>query len=416
MAKKPKLNDIIKCCENRFSRGLSTDWKNSDFIDLSREILRDTDVNISPNTLKRIFGKIAVDEDYLPQLATIEALKKYGGYVASTMKEPIVEQDVEQPIIVSKPITPKKYKPLLLISVTFIVVAGFLFFKILKPNSKLSASIIQTSTEGLLPATVFFDIQLPESKDSLFVNFGDKSAMVFIAKGQQKVAHNYLFPDVFDVHLQTRQQKLSSTKVYVRSNKWIGFGFHNLINLRNSHYEFPAVKNGKDSLFNISNQQLYKAGLDTTERTYIRLCNYTPTGYDSDNFVFETAFKNAVHKEGISCQSTQFQIAGTNSNIRFKLSNSGCTYWVMNIVSERVFDGSKTNLSQFVFDPEKWNDVKLINQNKHLYLWVNGKKIFNGTYQKPLGEIKGLFLEFEGNGFVKNCDLKTNEGKMLYHF
>lgn len=416
MAKKAKLNDIVKCCENRFNCGLAINWKNSHFINLSHEILRDTSVNISPNTLKRIFGKIAVDDDYLPQQATIEALEKYGGYVPSTIKESFAKPEVEQPIIINTSTTQKKYKTLLLVFIIAIVVASLFTFKILKSSSKLSGSIAQTSTEGGLPTTVFFNMQLPETKDSLFVNFGDKSPLVFVKQGQQKIAHIYLFPGVFDVHLQTRQNKLVTTKVYVRSNKWIVFGFHDLINLRNSHYLFPALKTSNDSLFNINNQQLYKAGLDTTERNYIRLCNYTPTGYDSDNFVFETTFKNTAHKEGISCQSTQFQIAGNNSNIRFKLSNAGCTYWVLNIVSELVFDGSKTNLSKFVFDTENWNDVKLINQNKHLSLLVNGKEIYNGTYQKPLGEIKGLFLEFEGNGFVKNCDLKTKEGKLLYNF
>jgi hypothetical protein len=49
-------------------------------------------------------------------------------------------------------------------------------------------------------------------------------------------------------------------------------------------------------------------------------------------------------------------------------------------------------------------------------LYVNGKLLFTGTYQNPLGEIKGLFIEFEGNGFVKTCDLKAPNGCSLYHF
>lgn len=188
------------------------------------------------------------------------------------------------------------------------------------------------------------------------------------------------------------------------------------MDVRNSRYEFAAAKTGNDSLFNVSNSQLYNAGLDTTERTYVRLCNYTPTGYSTDDFVFETTFKNKFQKGAIHCQSTQFQISGSNSMIRFKLTSAGCSFWVLNVVSEQVFEGSKTNLSQFTFNSEQWNTVKLTNRNKHLSLLVNGKQIFNGSYQKNLGEIKGVFLEFEGNGFVKNCDLKSLNGKQLYHF
>ena len=76
MAKKAKIADIVKCWEERFDRGASLIWKHSDFVDLNREILRDTEVNISPNTLKRIFGKISVDDEYTPQQATVDALIK----------------------------------------------------------------------------------------------------------------------------------------------------------------------------------------------------------------------------------------------------------------------------------------------------------------------------------------------------
>jgi hypothetical protein len=52
-----------------------------------------------------------------------------------------------------------------------------LFLSSTKPATKLSGNIILTGTEGLLPATAFFDLNIPAQSDSLFVNFGDKSAL-----------------------------------------------------------------------------------------------------------------------------------------------------------------------------------------------------------------------------------------------
>jgi len=316
----------------------------------------------------------------------------------------------------SKPHMLKKYKTLLTISIIVMVVGALLSLKILKSRSKISGNITQTATEGLLPATVFFDMRLPYSSDSLFVNFGDKSPLVYVKQRQQKTAHNYLFPGVFDVNLQTRLNTVASTKVYVRSNKWIGLGYHRQRDLPDRYYAFPALKTGSDSLFHIPNNQLFKMGLDTAGSFFTRLCNFTPTGYASDNFVFETSFKNDLHEKGMYCHSTQFQISGMNSMIRFKLVSPGCSSQVLNVVSEQSFEGSTSNLSQFVVDLENWNTIELINQNKHLTLLVNGKRVFEGSYQKSLGEIKGLFLEFEGNGFVKNCNLKSYDGETLYHF
>lgn len=413
MAKKVTLKSIVICCETRFNRGPAVEWKHSDFNDLSREILRATEVNISPNTLKRIFGKISVDDDYLPQQATIEALKKYGGYIPPengvTEREPEPVKSVSQDTL-------KRYIVPIIIAAVVVIFCGLLVMKVLKQEPDLYGNIALTGTEGTLPATAFFDLKLPQTKDSIFVEFGDKSPLSYVTPGEQKTAHNYLFPGVFKAGLYVGKNKVSTTNVYIRSNKWVGLGYRRQRDLSEHYYQFPAVKTGPDSLFHIHNSQLHKMGLDTAGPIYTRLCNFTPLSHIADNFIFEASFKNLLHEKGLYCNSTQFQIAGENSFIRFKLVSPGCSYGVLNVISEQVFEGRKNNLSQFVIDLEKWNAVKLINKDKHVSLFVNGKLVFDGTYQRPLGEIRGLFLEFEGNGFVRACDLKSSDGKMLYHF
>ncbi|RYG27666.1 MAG: hypothetical protein EOO01_41015, partial [Chitinophagaceae bacterium] len=57
-----------------------TEWTNGDYIRLSSILSRATSVQISPNTLKRIFGKLKTPERYFPQRATRDALVQYAGY------------------------------------------------------------------------------------------------------------------------------------------------------------------------------------------------------------------------------------------------------------------------------------------------------------------------------------------------
>ncbi|MES2773425.1 MAG: hypothetical protein V4722_04540 [Bacteroidota bacterium] len=102
--------------------------------------------------------------------------------------------------------------------------------------------------------------------------------------------------------------------------------------------------------------------------------------------------------------------------IRFRLVSPGCSLRILNILSEQTFKGASDSLSQFVLDLSQWNTVKLVNHHKQVSLSVNGKEIFTGAYQRSLGDIKGIFLEFEGTGSVKTCDLKSYDGKVLYHF
>ena len=412
MGKKVKLDDIVKCCENRFNHGSAADWKHSDFNDLSREILRYTDVNISPSTLKRIFGKVSVDDDYIPQQATVDALKKYGEYV-----EPESTQQT-QPVLgehtaLNRKGNFKQRKILLPILAIVIAMIALFTWRYWKPKA-ISGAINITRTEGLLPATVAFDLQLPDIDDSFFINFGDKSPLVYIKPGEKTAAHIYYIPGVFNVTLQTRQQTLATTSAYIKSDNWIVFGCHRQDDIPVHFYALPAVKN--DSLFNVTNNQLFQLGLDTTGPVLTRLSNYTPVNQTADDFIFETTFKNHIQEKGIFCRSTQFQISGSNSMIRFRWVNAGCSQRVLNVVSEQIFKGASNDLSQFVLDLSQWNTVKLVNHQKQISLYVNGKQIFTGSYQKSLGNISGLFLEFEGTGIVKTCELKSYDGKIIYRF
>jgi len=414
MTKAERLQEIIKCCETRFNRGEAATWKHGDFIDLHTEIQRDTNTNISPSTLKRIFGKVSVDEEYIPQQATLDALKIYGQYT-----EVEIIQNVQPIPTLTIPAEKKnifrQWKLVTLIAIISIVVVGLLTWQFWKPAT-ISGKINLVRIEGHLPATAFFTLQLPDTGDSLFVNFGDKSPWLYIRPGEKSTAHIYYFPGVFNVSVQTRQQTITTTTAYIKSDSWIAFGCHRQDDIPMHFYAFPAAKTSSDSLLHFTNTALSRMGLDTTGPVLTRLSNYTPLPQTADDFIFETSFKNALPEKGIYCRSTQFQISGSNSMIRFKWVNAGCSQRVLNVLSEQTFKGSANDLSQFVLDLSQWNTVKLVNHNKQVTLSVNGKEIFTGAYQQSLGDIRGLFLEFEGTGAVKNCDLKTYDGKMLYHF
>lgn len=413
MTKGAMPDGLIKCCENQFEHGKIETWTHRDFIDLNQQILHDTGINISPSTLKRIFGKVAVDEDYIPQQATIDALKKYGRYT-----EPGREQMVPQPSPQSWPESRNKGTQKKIIIPMLAVAAlllSLLAWWLLHPT-KLEGNIRVTHKEGKLPATSFFELRLPGTDDSLFINFGDKSPMVYVKPGDKNTAHIYYFPGVFTVSLHTRKAVIATTTAYIESDSWIGFACHRQDDIPVHFYAFPAIKTGNDSLFQVSNGQLFKLGLDTTGPILTRLSYYSPIAQTADNFIFESTFKNTLPDKGIYCRSTQFQISGINNMIRFKLVSPGCSQRMLNVLSEQTFKGTTENLSQFVFDLSQWNTVKLVNKDKVVTLSVNGKEIFTGTYQQSLGDLRGLFLEFEGTGSVKNCDLKSTDGNLLYHF
>ncbi|MCF0074364.1 hypothetical protein LZD49_28025 [Dyadobacter sp. CY261] len=77
------LDHLDHCCQlvsEKYGKPDAVHWTNSDFIRLSSILYRQTQVQISPNTLKRIFGKIKTDARYYPQKATRDSLARYAGF------------------------------------------------------------------------------------------------------------------------------------------------------------------------------------------------------------------------------------------------------------------------------------------------------------------------------------------------
>ena len=180
MGRRVNLIEVIKSCELRFGRGNAAQWTHSDFIDLSKDIFRSTNVNISINTLKRIFGKLAVDKKYIPQEATIEALQKYSENIFPEKSPRLVDVHVGD-IRPAEPMI-QWSRSLYVISLIILVVSGLVLWKYIQPAGSIDAKIVLKKTEGVLPLTAVFELQVPQTNDSFFVSFGDKSPLVYVSK------------------------------------------------------------------------------------------------------------------------------------------------------------------------------------------------------------------------------------------
>ena len=64
--------------EKNLQWGISEDWKDYDFDQLSNLIFDKTDVRLSVSTLKRVWGKVRYESS--PNTATLNALARYLGY------------------------------------------------------------------------------------------------------------------------------------------------------------------------------------------------------------------------------------------------------------------------------------------------------------------------------------------------
>ena len=74
------INIIIRKIEKKLNWKKVSLWTDNEFKKLSLLILEETSISISPQTLKRLFGKVKYKDDYTTQPATKDALARFLGY------------------------------------------------------------------------------------------------------------------------------------------------------------------------------------------------------------------------------------------------------------------------------------------------------------------------------------------------
>lgn len=387
--------DLLKHIEQKFGKGPSSEWKHGDFEALSLVICRETKVRISSKTLKRIFGKDKTSQNYQPQEETLRLLSIYSGF------------DYEANLKPSK----KTNKPWFLI-ILFVLVMGALSIYLLnKKEAPHHVSFEVIKSVGNTPTTVYFKLGAHQLKDSLFVDFGDKTPLKYISKIDSIISHIYSYPDHYKVVLRTRHNPVSdSISVISKTDGWKAFGFKD--HSRNKVYPMPLEKALDSSgYFHPSNQTLKSSGIDINKFFLLGLYNYQKFSVSGDDFSLKTRVKSAEFCPETICRGIVIWVKCENGNIKQHFNNSGCNYWLDCQYSEVLMDGEKNETSLFSLDISKWHDVEIENKEQTIHIYIDGTKVFTQSYQNPLGNIIGVSFSFTGSGFVDYCYLSDKKGK-----
>lgn len=418
MLKNERFNIILSEIEVKFGRGGSTKWINRDFEDLSFEIKKQTKVTISALTLKRIFGKIQTPDEYLPQKATLQALENYSGFTAKTQHQKSIVADVKsEPEI--KPNNPKKnFRFLFIVAITVLLISVLFVLFIPKEteNKVLSGTLKLIKTEGENPKTAFFEYTTPNKIDSIKILFDEEYPPVYVVNGNsQKSTYYFQYPGLFKVRMLNKNKVISDTiPVLVASNGWQAMGYYFEQKYNERYFPINFEKCISSGVFHPTKQLLSATSLDTTKIAVIRIDNIRKTGKNGDSFTLETTFKNPEQWPGIRCNSIYLYVQGTEGTIRFRFANPGCSYWIDYQLSEKKVTNKDTDLSNFTFSLNDWQQIRLENRNKKVELFINNSRRFSDTYQKSIGEIVGVTVLFHGNGYIKDYLLKDANGITLF--
>ncbi|PUZ23001.1 hypothetical protein DCC81_21570 [Chitinophaga parva] len=424
-------------------------WDLDQFKTLENMILESTNVMVNANTLKRFFQQRTGN----PQLATRDALCRFLGYAgytdfvrkktriedaANAASVQRLEEDVHEtasalsappPVHTTPAHTPAPVAApartqrsgrayIYLLSAALLIVCGYLLY-ILKIKdlytdyllSKIEFSV--SDPKGANPLTVTFSYSIPSPllKDMKLVyeEANGDTAEKLLTHNEGKVNATYIYEGDGFCYLRYKDRTIKTITV---ENRRLGWSIH--------------TRNERKGIFRTVpiGQAFHKEGylslpLDSVVpearpgHLFVSYIYYKEKLVDGDNFMFEARVRNAPQDFAIPRSDVMMYMLSDTGMHGFALNEAGYAY-IKFISGEKSIKGDEYNLSKFNFDASQWHVMGIRVENKHSSFYLDGEKIFQIAYTKPIGTANELILRFKGCGAVDYVKVNQLNGQVIY--
>lgn len=428
------LDLLDHCCQlvaDTYGKPDSQEWTNSDFIRLSHILYKKTQVQISPNTLKRIFGKIKTDARYYPQRATRDALAQYVGFpdwdkfihAQSTQQpmrlpqrpdtQPVILPPVDQPLPRLHAGKSKAHKILPTIFALILIAVGawlgFLFWQ----DKEAAITLFCKNPEGDNPHSAVFVLRnfgsVSRLTNEYTIEYGDADKTQLNAK-DSVYSHYYEVPGRYFAVLKKAGIALDTVPVFLHTSGWTATA--NMMYDTTRVYPIEAPNLFVKGYNSISAREIARAGVDTNRTFFVNFINTHLTGIDGDNFELLVDVKASPPRPGVRCSQVQLTVYGDSSSHMVDIMKPGCVHWSKLQFSELYRDGRSEGPNFLGADLTAGGTIAMKVVNRRATLLINDRVVYKNTYKKALRHIYGLDIMFAGIGTVRSVrlkDLKTGK-------
>ncbi|NLR62412.1 hypothetical protein HGH93_30250 [Chitinophaga polysaccharea] len=430
------IKEIIREYNARFaSWGPSDSWDLDQFKTLENMIFELTNTMVSANTLKRFFQQRTGN----PQLATRDVLCRllgYTGYIDFVMKKTQKEEPqaastdtADKPILLpetvqapqeppSAPVKPKSRRLIyFLIALLLLIGAGLLYtLKISDSYTKYQLSKIAfaaSDTKGMNPLTVTFSYDIPSGLlDDIQLIFEEPNGDTLSKKLSRPVGQvnaTYIFEGDGFCHLQYKGKTFKTIGIEIRKPGWSVFtrnerkGIFRTAPIRQAYHKDGYVSMPLDSV-------VPEARLNHLFVSYVF---YKEQLVNGDNFMLEARVRNSALENAIPRSDVMLYILSDSGRHGFALNEAGYAY-IKFISGEKTIMGDEYNLSGLNFNASEWHVMGIRVENKKSAFYLDGKRIWNIDYNKPIGEANEIILRFKGCGAVDYVKLSKLDGQVVY--
>jgi hypothetical protein len=387
---------------------------------IRKEIEENTRILISVSTIKRLQKG---DFSRIPQVATLNALSVYLGFrnwqdfkvaARNEMGERTVPELTDAKQRADKRTRSISWKLVLVVSVVLLTVIVFGFFNHRnKPNLQNSLPYFSARkiTGNAIPNTVVFSYDLANIQaDSFFIQPSwDKSRKVEIDKKGHVLTDIYYEPGYHVAKLIANDSVLKTIDVSIPTDAWMVYTSSFAGN------KLPQyIKNGKtlaDVSGSLTDDVLQKNHISVDENTLFE-CSYFPHILISngDNFTCNMRVR-LTDPRSAQCPFLMFEVFCQRKFIYFSIPNKGCSNRASAEIGGHVPGGNTTDLPSLYFELQQWNDIGLQVKDKKVAFSINGRKVFETTYNYSYGKIAGMSIISNGFYDLKSIDLEGLDGK-----
>lgn len=403
---------IQKCLleiENKLDWGHPNQWHNDVFIELSEKIQEETNILLSPTTLKRIWGR--VNYNNAPSISTLNTLAQFAGYI--NWRDFKNKAAVKGPNWFEKKIHPNLgtiFPAAAILALLFITIYSMTGNR--DTNKPYDFSKVQFSsypiTQGL-PNSVVFDLDLDEIiSDSIHIQqFWDKTKTILLKPGQKKATGIYYFPGYFRSKLLVDGQIIREHDLFIKSDGWTTTLDYNPVPKYVPQSDFLKKQ------LSLSNSLLeeIQTNRDPIESSYHYIKDFK--NVSGDHITLQASIKSVLSEKWAVCQSVRIVILGTEGAIIIPLSKLGCVSNLGLLLNDVYLSGKEHDLSFFGVDLSSKKVVTVENNEKKVTVRIDGKKVFAMAYTKSIGRFVGFRYRFKGAGEVYNLKITNTQDKSI---
>ena len=417
------INNCLEAIERQLGWGSSAKWTNHDFELLAEDISDKTGVKLSITTLRRIWGKVAYDNQ--PTSTTLNVLAKYLGYEHwrdfQNQEQPKPEAIPPENVVERKPhkTKPKWNKQKVIVAIVIVLAMFSAYFLIDRRQVFFKEEEVTFKSRKVsigLPNTVIFDYDVSKVvADSFHIQQSwDRRRRVRVSPEDRQHTSFYYYPGYFHAKLIANDQVIKEHEVLVESNGWIGMieRFPEPIYTKDMFTKSDGVLTTDLSSL-LKEERPYRDNRFWVDYYYVQDLGAN----DANNFEYQCRIKNETDLGSI-CRESRISIICSAGRFNVPLCETGCVSNINVTLGDHYLQGKRVDLSALGCNLSEWVDFKLKVENKNCEIFINNDLKLTKSYSSDLGKIYGFKFKFNGIGKIDHLRLQDLNDQVLFeeHF